>query len=217
MATIESYINDVLYNIQAAAEVKERFAYDLRAHIQEALQAGEPLADILERMGTPAEVAAGFMAEQPLQYAVPGNRLAAYILDLCVLIITAGALAGIGVGIGNLTPQHPAGITTALGAVTITFAALFCLGALGIILLYFPILEGRFGQTAGKHILHLRVLKENGLPVGYKEAFLRRLAFYFKFFPIDAAFVLFTEKKQRAMDIVARTVVIQEANKAKGE
>jgi uncharacterized RDD family membrane protein YckC len=28
-----------------------------------------------------------------------------------------------------------------------------------------PSMEGRFGQTPGKHLLGLRVVKENGMPV----------------------------------------------------
>ncbi len=80
----------------------------------------------------------------------------------------------------------------------------------GIFLLYFPILEGRFGQTLGKRLLRLHVLKETGLPIGYKEAFLRRLSFYFDFIAVDALFIPFTRKRQRAFDIIARTVVVRE-------
>ena len=79
-------------------------------------------------------------------------------------------------------------------------------------MLYFPILEGRFGQTLGKRLLGIRVLHESGLPIGFKEAILRRLPFYFDFWPIDGLFVLFTAKKQRAFDIVARTVVVRETS-----
>jgi uncharacterized RDD family membrane protein YckC len=81
----------------------------------------------------------------------------------------------------------------------------------GGILLYFPILEGRFGQTVGKRTLGLRVLKENGLPIGYKEAFLRRISYYLEGgLVIDALFIPCTQKRQRAFDIVARTIVIRE-------
>jgi uncharacterized RDD family membrane protein YckC len=75
--------------------------------------------------------------------------------------------------------------------------------------LFFPIAEGRFGQTLGKRLLGLRVLKESGLAIGYKEAFLRRIPFYFRFAVLDALFVPFTAKKQRAFDLVARTVVVK--------
>jgi uncharacterized RDD family membrane protein YckC len=36
------------------------------------------------------------------------------------------------------------------------------------------------------------------------------LSFYFDILPFDALFILFTEKRQRGFDIIARTVVIKE-------
>ena len=71
--------------------------------------------------------------------------------------------------------------------------------------------KGRYGQTAGKRWLGLHVVKENGAPIGFKEAFLRRLSFYFDFLVVDAIFIFFTAKRQRAFDMIARTVVIQDA------
>jgi uncharacterized RDD family membrane protein YckC len=56
----------------------------------------------------------------------------------------------------------------------------------------------------------LWVLKENCLPIGYTEAFLRRLSYYFEIMAVDALFIPFTPKRQRAFDIVARMVVIRE-------
>ncbi len=46
--------------------------------------------------------------------------------------------------------------------------------------------------------------------IGCKEAFLRRLPFYFEIWPVDALFIPFTEKRQRAFDIVARTIVVRQ-------
>ena len=53
------------------------------------------------------------------------------------------------------------------------------------------------------------MLGEDQLPVGYKESVLRRLSFYFNILPVDALFIFFTAKKQRAFDIVARTIVVR--------
>jgi len=111
--------------------------------------------------------------------------------------------------LSNLVPRHPAGGGYLGGAILILLVAGFALAALGIILGYFPLLEGRFGYTLGKHLFGLHVLTEEGLPVGYKEAFLRRLSYYFEMLPVDALFIPFTQKKQRAFDIVARTIVIK--------
>jgi uncharacterized RDD family membrane protein YckC len=43
-----------------------------------------------------------------------------------------------------------------------------------------------------------------------KETFLRRISMYIKILTIDALFIPFNEKKQRAFDMVAKTVVIYE-------
>jgi uncharacterized RDD family membrane protein YckC len=97
-----------------------------------------------------------------------------------------------------------------VGALVILVVFGSTLGAVGVILAYFPVLEGRFGRTPGKVLLKLRVLGENGLPIGYKEAFLRRLSVYFEILPVDALFIFFTKKRQRGFDIIARTIVIRE-------
>jgi uncharacterized RDD family membrane protein YckC len=97
-----------------------------------------------------------------------------------------------------------------VGGITLALIIASALAAVGFILLYFPLLEARFGQTLGKRLFRLRVLREDGLPIGYKEAILRRLSFYFEFIFIDALFIPFTTKRQRALDIVARTVVVRD-------
>ncbi len=48
-----------------------------------------------------------------------------------------------------------------------------------------------------------------GMAIGYKEGFIRRIPFYFRFLLIDALFVFFTSKHQRAFDMVAHTVVVR--------
>jgi uncharacterized RDD family membrane protein YckC len=211
--SIEGYVHETLHHIQAGPARKERIAADLRAHLQAALESGEMLPAVIERMGSPAELAVAFMSEFPFHYAGFWSRAAAAILDMLVIFIGGGMLAGLGVGIANMVPDRPAEPILwqdLYAGALILLAAGAAFGVLGLILGYFPLLEGRFGTTFGKRLLGLRVLKENGLPIGYKEAFLRRLSFYFEFWPVDALFVFFTEKRQRAMDIVASTIVVQE-------
>lgn len=211
MNEIDRYIQDVMHNIHAPAAGRERIEGDLRAHLQEAVQAGESPKVVLTRMGSPTEVAAEFMSEIPLPYASIWLRLAAYVVDLAVIFTAAGALALVGAALFVNVPKNPVSWEWIAGGL-MTVAAISCfLAALGIFLLYFPILEGRFGQTVGKRLVGLVVLKENGLSISYKDAFLRRLPFYFSFGALDALFVFFTRKRQRAFDIVARTVVVREA------
>ncbi len=210
MNTLDQYVNEVLHYVSVRPEERQRIEADLRAHLAEAVGAGEPLQTVLGRMGSPQEVAAAFMSEERLAYAGFWIRLAAFAIDAVVMAVPVLVFGGAAVGLSNLVPRQPAAIGDyAFGAVIILVLIACLLVAFSTFLLYFPILEGRFGQTLGKRLLGLRVLKENGLPIGYREAFLRRVSFYFDFFPFDALFIPFTAKHQRAFDIIARTVVVR--------
>jgi len=210
MKEIDVYVGEVIHNIHAPSEERERIKTDLQAHLQEAVVAGEPVKTVLERMGTPAEVAAGFMAEMKIVYAGLPVRLLAFAVDLAIIMLVTGLFILPVMVFSESVPQNPTGIEYISGAAQILLLIGSTLGAMSAFLLYFPILEGRFGQTIGKRLFGLRVLKENGLPVGYKEAILRRLSYYFEILAIDALFIPFTAKKQRAFDIVAKTIVVKD-------
>jgi uncharacterized RDD family membrane protein YckC len=212
MNTVDAYITDIPRNIQAPPGQRERIEADLRAHFQEAVATGEPVESILARMGDPAEVAQEFMAQVRLNYAGFWPRLAAFAVDMLILIPVIVVLSLIAALISNTVPQHPAGAQYVYGAVVILLTISIIVMIIGVVFLYFPMLEGRFGRTVGKRLLKLRVLKENGLPVGDREAFLRKISFYFNgIFIIDSLFIPFTAKHQRAFDIVAQTIVVKES------
>lgn len=211
MSEVEQYVREVVRHIRASAQERQRIEADLRAHLEEAVRAGEAPSAVIARMGSPAEVAVEFMARKALPYAGFWPRLAAFAVDMAAIFVGAGLAAVVGLVAANLVPQEPRGLGYVVGAVAILVALGSALGAVGLILLYFPLLEGRYGQTLGKRLLGLRVLKESGLPIGYKEAFLRWLPYYFEMLPVDALFIFFTAKHQRAFDIVAKTVVVREA------
>jgi uncharacterized RDD family membrane protein YckC len=154
-------------------------------------------------------VAEELMAAIPLRPAGFWRRLAAFAVDMAVIIAAAAVPALTAIALGNLVPRHPEGWGLVLGALVLLAALACALGSVGVILLYFPILETRFGRTIGKRLLGLWVVGETGLAIGYKEAFLRRLSFYLEILPVDALFIPFTLRRQRAFDIVARTLVIR--------
>jgi uncharacterized RDD family membrane protein YckC len=80
---------------------------------------------------------------------------------------------------------------------------------------YFFLFEWRWnGQTPGKRLLHLRVIKVDGAPVSWVDVLLRNLAR-----PIDAfgpmgliglLLIFVTPRAQRLGDVMARTLVIHE-------
>lgn len=210
MNTTKGYVQQVLNNLHAPGAEKERIAEELHLHFQAAQEAGQPVETTIQRMGSPAEVAAGYMAQIPLQYAGFWLRLAAFWIDFAIIFMAALVAFGLFMIFSNLVSFETEVLSRLAAPVWITMALSSILAMIGVIILYFPILEGRYGRTAGKLLLGLRVLKENGLPAGYKEAFIRRLSFYFEIWPIDALFIPFTEKKQRAFDMVARTEVVRD-------
>ncbi len=209
---VQRYITEVMNDIHAPASERQRIETDLHAHVQEALTHGETVPELLGRMGTPGEVAAEFMSQVALPYASFWLRLAAFVIDWVLILAVSVLLIAFIIVCSTGIPRNPVGLDWAIGALLIALSVSAVLVVIGVQLLYFPVLEGRFGQTLGKRMLGLWVLKENGLPIGYKEAFLRRLSFYFRFIPIDALFIPFTDKHQRAFDIVARTIVVRAAS-----
>jgi uncharacterized RDD family membrane protein YckC len=88
---------------------------------------------------------------------------------------------------------------------------------LSICILYYPVLEGRYGTTLGKKIMALRVVGIDLRPCGYRRAairFLVRLIDANLLIPIFALFGLLafykTPLRQRWGDIAAKTLVVRE-------
>lgn len=208
MKPAERYIDDVLSHVFADPEDRQRLEADLRSHFSEGEAEGRTPRQVIEGLGTPEEVAAAFNAEREFQYASFWQRLVAFFGDagllmcLVVPVLTLGLMAGV-VG------EEPGGIAVLW---FLPFALLF-LAILGLGIFYFPLLEAHYGRTLGKHLMRVRVVRESGSPIGLGQAFVRRLSFYFDMLWVDALFVFFTDKNQRALDIVAKTVVAQEPGK----
>lgn len=76
-------------------------------------------------------------------------------------------------------------------------------------ILYFPIFEALFGQTAGKRLFGTVVAKDTGERAGLGATIVRRIPFMFDIWPFDAAFLLFTARRQRAFDLAAKTIVFR--------
>ena len=123
-------------------------------------------------------------------YAGFWRRTAAFLVDLAVILLFAGLAAVLTISLSNAVPQHPEGLVENLiGGAIILLLLISANACIAMILVYFPLLEGRFGRTLGKRLFGLRVRSEDGLPASYWQAFLRRLSFYFEIFPIEALFL----------------------------
>ncbi len=77
---------------------------------------------------------------------------------------------------------------------------------------YFIVLEGMIGQTLGKKLTGIKVMKENGRPCDLGTALIRnilRIIDGLFFYIVGAIFIARSDKKQRLGDKVARTVVVK--------
>ncbi len=92
--------------------------------------------------------------------------------------------------------------------------ALFFLIQFAIFWGYYTLFEYLWnGQTPGKRLLKIRVLRLDGNPIGFVEAFLRNLVRPVDFLPsgygLGLVVMFFNEKTQRLGDLAAGTVVVR--------
>ncbi len=205
MKPVDRYIDDVLRHVFAIPEDRERLESDLRFHFAEAEAEGRATREIIDGLGTPAEVAAAFNAEREFQYAGFWQRFVAFVGDFGLLTWFTVPVVALGFLMG-VVGEEPGEVAI----VWFVLCGLLFLALAGIWIFYFPLLEAHSGKTLGKHLMRIRVVRENGAPIGLGQAFVRRLSLYFEMLLIDALFIPFTDKRQRALDIIAKTVVARE-------
>ena len=81
-----------------------------------------------------------------------------------------------------------------------------------IYIAYYTILEGSKGQTVGKMVTRIKVVREDGRPIDMSQAFKRnilRIIDGLFGYLIGAILVWRSDRKQRLGDRMARTVVVK--------
>jgi uncharacterized RDD family membrane protein YckC len=180
----------------------------------------------------PKEIAAGYMKSyvNSLKRAGIISRAIAYILDLIIcgviLFIVVGMISAPFIVLFpdqfnvHFLSDRSGIFVEPNGPIAIFLAFLIGTTSLIGLIIYFIVLEGRFGFTPGKWLLGLRVLRENGTKIGYVEAIIRNIPKVVGnsvFLIIDALIMLllFNKEKQRGFDKIARTIVVHK-NKKEG-
>jgi uncharacterized RDD family membrane protein YckC len=141
-------------------------------------------------------------------YASVGSRIVAIILDHLILGIIAAIITlplGVGAALFSLH-DGPAGLMRG--------AIIAPLGALNFLLwlLYFTYFEGTSGQTLGKRIMSIKVVKESGEQLKPIDAFIRtilRIIDGFAFYLLGFIIILVSEKKQRLGDMAVGSIVVK--------
>lgn len=136
--------------------------------------------------------------------AAAGNRGFAAIVDFAIAsLVFVGALFAVGLG------------TTALGGqVLAPLFGVFVLLTFLIAWSYFVLLEWLWqGQTVGKRMFGLRVIRDDGAPAGFMAVLIRNLLRVVDFLPalygLGLVMVIASSRSQRLGDLAAGTYVVR--------
>ena len=135
------------------------------------------------------------IAQLGTQRGVVGKRVVAFLVDIVVIAVAVGVLSGIASVINDTLG--------ALVGVVMAFAAIA----------YFIYMEGTYGQTLGKRLMGIVVVKADGSASDLRSAAIRNVARIVDAFPTlyivgFAAMYLVGEDRQRVGDLVADTIVV---------
>ena len=194
--TIDAYINRVLSALPQGTPQRSQIALELRGHIAERMGGGNSADDVLRQLGDPVALAESYLTAVPLVPASFGARVLAKIIDVALVVMFMAGLAGLFASLMPTDAVFPFAMFIILVGGSITFGV------------YTMISEATTGATVGKRALKLRVVRESGAQISGGQAIVRQLPMFLQVYMIDVLFALFTEKKQRAFELLSKTRVV---------
>ncbi|MEP6495047.1 MAG: RDD family protein [bacterium] len=178
--------------------MRSQIAMELRAHIAERSGDGRPLADVLRQLGNPTTLAESYLSAVPLEAARPTDRAIAKLIDATIAMVLLSPILYL---CSKLAPPEIPVVRV------LSFVALFGGGLLlGV---YTAIAEARSDRTLGKRVMGLRVVRESGARISGGQAVVRQLPIVLQVIWVDALFVFFTERSQRAFELLSKTRVVR--------
>ena len=143
-------------------------------------------------------------------YADVINRIVAIIIDNVILWVVMFLIL-LPLGIGTMmmdSVMNPMAAAQMWGAsmIAIVLGVLINLG-------YFVYFEGTTGQTIGKKIVNIKVVREDGKPMDYMTALVRtvlRVIDGIGFYIVGLIVLLASKDKQRIGDMAAKTLVVKD-------
>lgn len=137
------------------------------------------------------------------------NRVVAIIIDSIILGVVMMILA-LPLGFQAMMMQS---FSDPMAAMSL-WATTGILSLIGIVITfgYFVYFEGTAGQTIGKKIVNIKVVREDGKPMTYMEALIRtilRVVDSMGLYLLGLIIILVSEKQQRLGDMAAKTLVVK--------
>jgi uncharacterized RDD family membrane protein YckC len=206
MTTQDDYIDSVISNLPRATPQREQIALELRGHIAERLAYGHPLDEVLRQLGDPLKLAESYLQAVPLKPAPWWGRVRAKLLDMLVVTVVMLLLVALP---SALVFWQAASIEWHWVLPFVPFVVI--VGGSFLFAGYTVLAEHLYGQTLGKHLTGLRVVRESGARISLGQSFVRQLSMFLQVVWIDALFALFTDKRQRAFEMLSKTRTVRVA------
>ena len=196
MSVEQMYVDRVITRLPQDVKLREQVAMELRSHIAERVEHGHTVEDALQQLGDPVVLAESYLAAIPLIAAPFWPRAAARLMDFlgvmsffvpiaCLLFFTLPRLE------------------------LVMIVGVAVLGTLLIAGAIYPVVaEYKYGKTVGKHLMGLRVVRESGARISFGQSVVRQLPMLSQVWWIDMLFALFTDKHQRAFELLSKTRVV---------
>jgi len=194
--SIDAYINRVLAALPPGMPRREQIAMELRGSISERVASGQPLQQVLDQLGDPVALAESYLSAVPLVAGDFWSRATARLIDFAIPVVL---LAPVSALIWFATPAEYVPV--------LLFVYLVVGGS--AIAIYPMVAEAKYGKTIGKHLRGLYVVRESGARISTGQAVVRNLPWLLEVWWIDAAFALFTDKRQRAFEMLSKTRVVR--------
>jgi uncharacterized RDD family membrane protein YckC len=197
MTIEQQYVDRVIGFLPPSTPLRSQIALELRGLIADRLEHGERIEDILRQLGDPQALAESYLKAIPLVSASFVSRALARIVDVLVVIV---AIAAVAFAVAMMMPRNEILRFVFVGALVLCVFAYVT---------YAVVAESTAGQTLGKRLFHLRVVRESGAHISVGQAIVRQLPTLMQFFWIDILFALFTDHRQRAFELLSKTRVVQ--------
>ena len=215
----EVFIERVMAKLPAGP-LRQQIAMELRSHIADRVERGQSVEEAIRQLGDPGVLAVSYLSAVPLVPAPHLRRAAAKFVDLIIPVsFCLGMVALYFVIDPEVKVQPPAIPRLGLDpwfSRQILISAFF-LGTMLLYSAYLMIAEYAVGQTLGKRLFGLRVVTESGTRIGLGQALVRQLPSFLQFFWIDGMFTLFTDRRQRAFEMLSKTRVVEAQESRHGE